>query len=387
MRTIWVLLLLFFSSAANSKTEVSLVYASLWVDRAPVLSNILPAPEDQGIRGAELAVVDSNTTGRFLGQEYLLQQVNEIDESLLVQQLKKLFGEGQRLFLIDAPASTLRSLAAELGEQALIFNVSNSDDELRLSGCYANLFHTYPSRAMITDALLQWLKARRMDEVLLIKGARAEDQAYAEAVKRSVQRFGVKLVDELEWDFDTDLRRAAQRELPLFTQTDEYDFVIVADESGDFGEYVPFNTWYPRPVGGTQGLVSTGWHRVVEQWGAAQLQSRFEELAGRWMNANDYAAWAAVRSVAEAVTRTKSADSQSVRDFILSQQFELAAFKGRPLSFRSWNQQLRQPIALIHPRALVSMSPQEGFLHQRSELDTLGYDEPESECRLNQRVE
>jgi len=383
MRTLWVLLLLFFSSAANSKTEVSLVYASLWVDRAPVLSNILPAPEDQGIRGAELAVVDSNTTGRFLGQEYLLQQVNEIDESLLVQQVKELFGEGQRLFLIDAPASTLRSLAAELGEQALIFNVSNSDDELRLSGCYANLFHTYPSRAMITDALLQWLKARRMDEVLLIKGARAEDQAYAEAVKRSAQRFGVELVDELEWDFDTDLRRAAQQELPLFTQTDEYDFVIVADESGDFGEYVPFNTWYPRPVGGTQGLVSTGWHRVVEQWGAAQLQSRFEDLTGRWMNAHDYAAWAAVRSIAEAVTRTKSTDPKSVRDFILSQQFELAAFKGRPLSFRRWNQQLRQPIGLIHPRALVSMSPQEGFLHPRSELDTLGFDEPESQCRLN----
>ena len=383
MRTFWVLLLLIFARAAHAKTEVSLVYANLWVDREPVLSNILPAPEDQGVRGAELAVAESNTTGRFLGQEYLLQQITESDEAQLLQRLTDLFSEGQRLFLLDAPTSTLRTLAADLGDQALIFNVSNSDNELRLSGCYANLFHTYPSRAMITDALLQWLKARRMDEVLLIKGARTEDQAYAEAVKRSAQRFGVELVDELEWDFDTDLRRAAQRELPLFSQTEEYDFVIVADESGDFGEYVPFNTWYPRPVGGTQGLVSTGWHRVVEQWGAAQLQSRFEDLTGRWMNAHDYAAWAAVRSVAEAVTRTKSAEPQSVRDFILSEQFELAAFKGRPLSFRGWNQQLRQPIALIHPRALVSMSPQEGFLHPRSELDTLGFDEPESECRLN----
>lgn len=383
MRTFWVLLLLIFARAAHAKTEVSLVYANLWVDREPVLSNILPAPEDQGVRGAELAVAESNTTGRFLGQEYLLQQITESDEAQLLQRLTDLFSEGQRLFLLDAPTSTLRTLAADLGDQALIFNVSNSDNELRLSGCYANLFHTYPSRAMITDALLQWLKARRMDEVLLIKGARTEDQAYAEAVKRSAQRFGVELVDELEWDFDTDLRRAAQQELPLFSQTEEYDFVIVADESGDFGEYVPFNTWYPRPVGGTQGLVSTGWHRVVEQWGAAQLQSRFEDLTGRWMNAQDYAAWAAVRSVAEAVTRTKSAEPQSVRDFILSEQFELAAFKGRPLSFRGWNQQLRQPIALIHPRALVSMSPQEGFLHPRSELDTLGFDEPESECRLN----
>jgi hypothetical protein len=32
---------------------------------------------------------------------------------------------------------------------------------------------------------------------------------------------------------------------------------------------------------------------------------------------------------------------------------------------------------------VVSVSPQEGFLHQFSELDTLGYDQPESGCKLD----
>lgn len=384
MRLIYLLTLaVVIALPVSAKTEVAFVYGQLIVDKEPVLSNILPPPDDQGVRGAELAIADSNTTGRFLGQEYLLDTLATEGESELLAQLKSSYDAGSRLFLVDAPSDTLRTLASTLGPDALIFNVSNPDDSLRLQACSANLFHTYPSRAMITDALVQWLKARRMDEVLIIRGQRAEDQAYTLAVKRSAQRFGVDIVEELVWDFDTDLRRAAQRELPLFTQTDEYDFVVVADEIGDFGEYVPFNTWYPRPVGGTQGLTSTGWHRVVEQWGAAQLQSRFEKLSDRWMNAQDYAAWAAVRSVAEAVTRTKSAEPDAIRNFLLSDDFELAAFKGRPLSYRAWNQQLRQPIALIHPRALVSMSPQEGFLHPRNELDTLGYDEPESECRLN----
>ena len=36
---------------------------------------------------------------------------------------------------------------------------------------------------------------------------------------------------------------------------------------------------------------------------------------------------------------------------------------------------------LADARALVSVSPQPGFLHQRSELDTLGIDEPETPCR------
>ena len=33
-------------------------------------------------------------------------------------------------------------------------------------------------------------------------------------------------------------------------------------------------------------------------------------------------------------------------------------------------------------RTIASVSPQEGFLHQFSELDTLGYDRPETKCRL-----
>jgi hypothetical protein len=31
---------------------------------------------------------------------------------------------------------------------------------------------------------------------------------------------------------------------------------------------------------------------------------------------------------------------------------------------------------------VASISPQEGYLHQTSELDTLGRDRPETKCRL-----
>ena len=233
---------------------------------------------------------------------------------------------------------------------------------------------------MLTDALAQWLKARRLSGVLLITGAYPEDKAYSDAFKRAAKRFGIKVIAEKQWSFDSDLRRTAQREMPLFTQTKEYDVVVVADERGDFGEYVQYNTWYPRPVVGTQGLKPVAWHRVVEQWGAAQLQSRFDKLSGRWMTSEDYAAWAAVRSVAEAVTRTTSNELKTVNDYIRSSDFELAGFKGRKLNYREWNGQLRQPIPLVHPRSLVSQSPQDGFLHPKNELDTLGFDKAETRC-------
>ena len=72
----------------------------------------------------------------------------------------------------------------------------------------------------------------------------------------------------------------------------------------------------------------------------------------------------------------------AIRQLALSDQLPLDGFKGRKLSFRSWNGQLRQPIPLVHPRALVSNSPQDGFLHPSSELDSLGFDQPEVSCDL-----
>jgi len=264
----------------------------------------------------------------------------------------------------------------------IILNATNPDDAWRVSECRPYLLHTTPSRAMLADALAQFLTARRWREWFLIKGPRPGDEAFANAMKRSARRFGGKIVAEKTWSFDTDLRRTAQSELPLFTQASDYDAVLIADEIGDVGEFVPYNTWLPRPVVGTQGLVPAAWSPVLEQWGALQLQNRFTSEQGRGMTSADYGAWLAIRAVAEAVTRTGSNSAENIYDYLVSEEFELAAFLGRSLTFRSWNGQIRQPITLVQPKAAVSQSPQTGFLHPRTELDTLGYDAPEVNCRF-----
>ena len=84
------------------------------------------------------------------------------------------------------------------------------------------------------------------------------------------------------------MRRAAAAEVPLFTQDlPEHDLLLVADEPGDFARYVAYNTWLPRPLAGSEGAKPVGWAGVVEQNGAAQLQNRFRDLAGREMSADD----------------------------------------------------------------------------------------------------
>jgi ABC transporter substrate binding protein (PQQ-dependent alcohol dehydrogenase system) len=56
-------------------------------------------------------------------------------------------------------------------------------------------------------------------------------------------------------------------------------------------------------------------------------------------------------------------------------------YKGQRLSFRAWDGQLRQPMLLAHGDGIAEIAPLEGFLHQRSALDTLGYDLPETGCK------
>jgi len=363
--------------------SVRIGYLGYRPDPGPLLSNVIPEPIDAGQRGAELAIIDSNTTGRFLKHSYTLTTINSDTPEQLLEDARQLHREGLRLFVVNAPAANLSQLANAM-PNSLLINAGSASDELRTTNCLANVLHTLPSRSMLADALAQFLAVRRWNRWLLISGPTPEDQTYAEALRRAAKRFGHKIIEEKPWSFDNDQRRTAQADMPLFTQADDYDVVVVADERGDFGEYVPYHTWLPRPVVGTQGMTPTGWHKTVETYGAAQLQKRFEALANRWMNDRDFAAWIGVRSLATAITKLGVTDPQTIRQVSLSDILPVDGFKGRKLTFRPWNGQLRQPIPLVHPRGLVSNSPQDGFLHPTSELDTLGFDRPESECRMSE---
>lgn len=372
-------------SVFSSPLSIDITYLKLHKQQAPALSNILKVASDSGYQGARLAIEDSNTTGKFLQQHFALTSFEFTKQQNLLTRLKEEFSRGKAIFILDAPLPVLTEIHLwAQNKPVLLFNISEFSNELRDSQCLNTILHTAPSNAMKSDALAQWLLYRRLSKVLLIRGEKPADIALANSFKRSAKRYGLKVISEKTWSFDTDLRRSAQQEIPLFTQTSkEYDVVYVADQSKDFAEYIPFNTYLPRPVVGSAGLEALSWHTVIEQWGAAQLQSRFTKLTSRHMNEIDFNGYLAVRSVAQAVHKINSASVKELTAYIKSADFKLAAYKGRKLSFRSWNGQLRMPIALIQPHGLVSQSPQAGILHPKTELDTLGFDEPESLCDAN----
>jgi ABC transporter substrate binding protein (PQQ-dependent alcohol dehydrogenase system) len=368
---------------------VGIGWLSQTAKRTLPLSYLDQPPVDEGVQGARLGIADDDTTGRFTGQSFELVERVVAEDGDIAAAFRDLAASNVRLVVTDLPAAELLSVAG-LPEAAAgtIFDTGAPDDRLRGEDCRANILHLLPSRAMLADALVQYLVAKRWTSLLLAVGRSEGDREFAADIRHAAQKFQAHIVKEKAWTFVPGARRtdtghfAIQAEVARFTQGISYDVLVVADEEDEFGDYLSYRTFDPRPVAGTQGLVPSAWARPHEQWGATQLQDRFLHQAKRWMTDRDYAAWMAVRAVGEAATRAGSIDPATISAFLRSHRFELAAYKGARLSFRSWDGQLRQPILLADARSLVSVSPQPGFLHQFSELDTLGIDKPETKCRM-----
>jgi ABC transporter substrate binding protein (PQQ-dependent alcohol dehydrogenase system) len=344
-----------------------------------------PAP-DEGLAGAQLGIADDNGTGRFTGQEFALKQLVVPADASVPDALKELPPD-VRFVVANLPPNELSDAAHEF-PQLTFLNAGAPDDALRADQCAANVLHTLPSRAMLTDALAQYLAFKKWRKWLLVAGPDPGDKLYADAVKRSAQKFGAQIVSEKPWTFQTANAHAdtghatLQTEIPAFTRGSDYDVVVVADEAGLFGEDLIGRADLPRPVAGTQGLIATGWSPVNVQWGALQLQDRFYKRFHRHMTAKDYAAWVAVRAVGDAAVRARSSDAVAIAQYMRGSDFLVSGFKGEGQSFRSWDGQMRQPILIAGARTLISVSPQEGFLHRLSALDTLGVDQGESRCRM-----
>lgn len=376
------------SAFAADPVMIGVGYLGLAGTRS-TLSLVEQPAENDGVAGARLAIEDNNTTGKFLGQRFALEE-RRIREGEDAVQAATALAERNGFIIADLPADALLKVADALRERGtLLFNAGAIDERLREADCRANVIHTAPTRAMLADALGQYLVWKQWKRWLLVVGSHDEDKLFADALRRTATRFGAKIVQERTFEDAGGARRTdsgvtlIQRQMPVFTQqAPSYDVLVAADESEVFGAYLPYRTWDPRPVAGSAGLVPRSWDAAQDQWGAIQMQNRFIKLNSRRMTALDMQAWTAVRMIGEATSRTNSGDVKKVADFIKGPDFSVAAFKGTRLTLRDWNLQLRQPILLVDGRMVVSVSPQEGFLHQVSELDTLGYDRPESKCKL-----
>ena len=159
-----MLLLAVLPATAAAETVAAAIIRVEHPRPLPISRLDLP-PADLGLAGARLATEDNNTTGRFMGQEFTLEEVTAPPEEA-VAALEALLGQGVRFVATLADADTTLALADAAGDRALILNALAPDDRLRGADCRANLLHLAPSRSMLTDALAQYLAVKRWTDWL-----------------------------------------------------------------------------------------------------------------------------------------------------------------------------------------------------------------------------
>lgn len=333
---------------------------------------------------ARMAVEDAALELQELGLALKLKEVPLADAQALPKVLAELKAARVQHIVADLPPEVLTALVksapAALGG-AMILNVSADSDALRNEACSAVLLHTTPSRQMYTDALAQYLAARNWRKLLLLQGPLPEDQLQGAAMVLSAKRYGLKILQTKPFKLSGDPRERDLFNTRLLTNERDHEVVAVMDSQGEFARTLPYATQWPRPVMGSNGLMAMAWHPQWDRNGGPQISRRFQKLAKRPMQSQDWAAWIAVKAIAAVVVADPKADAAKQLKQLRAGDVVVDGNKGPGLTFRAWDGQLRQPIMLGHGDGVVGIAPLDGILHPTEVMDTLGTDQKESKCQ------
>ena len=334
------------------------------------------------IAGAKLGLKDIKPFQRMAKVKFKLMslRIKNIDTAAN-DILNHINSNNIKIILLDLPAIELSNVVNKISNLNLaVINISSKNNELRSSNCNQNLFHTIPSERMLSDSLAQYLSDKKWRKVLVLTGPLEIDKAKSESFIESAKQFGLKIVDNRNFLLGNDPRARDQNDLDFLTGSAKYDAVYISDTHKEFSYGVPFATHIPSAVIGSSGLTPRAWHWSYLRHGAPQVHGRFERMNQRRMTEEDWAAWVAMRAIAEALVRFKDNENFSFHNSFVSENFKLDGSKGPVLNFRKWNRQLRQPIMLSTDNWVTSIAPLESFVHRENNLDTIGIDSKTSKC-------
>ncbi|MGH9888755.1 MAG: hypothetical protein ACREBE_24695, partial [bacterium] len=92
---------------------------------------------------------------------------------------------------------------------------------------------------------------------------------------------------------------------------------------------------------------SVAWDASLERFGADTLNQRFHTRSGRPMTDEAWAGWLAVKILWESALRARTANPVGLAAILTRDSSRFDGHKGRALSFRPWDHQLRQPMYVI----------------------------------------
>lgn len=376
---------------AEALTHVRVHYLTRQYPEPIPLSYAERPVTDKGILGARMYMKQANQSGAFVGMTFDLIETVVPEDGDIVAKAKDIFKDGDALIVADLEPKDLLAVAdMPEAKNSVIFNVRSSAEHLRQEDCRINVFHIVPDWAQRADALGQYLIVKKWPRWLIVHGDSEADKDYVAMIQRTAKRYGAEIVGEIRYPYPPGARNTdsgyqqVQAQIPMVTeQTPDHDVIWAIDSEDFFGDLLPYRTYRPDLVVGTQGMQALAWDKSYTEYGAMTFQNDLFKLAKRDATERDYTAWLGVRAVTDAAMRAGKTTVADIKAFMLSPDFNLEGHKGVALNFRPWDHQMRQPIILGGgTRTIVSKSPQEGFLHEKNVTDTLGFDEPETLCKF-----
>jgi ABC transporter substrate binding protein (PQQ-dependent alcohol dehydrogenase system) len=367
------------------------------------------ATASYAIMGAQLGVEEANVTAGMFGTrvELIIEDATTPDNILSLA--RKLTTQEHLSAIIAALDDSTTAGLSAFSQQAHVvcLNTGARGGDLRGEKCQRLTFHVEPDLAMYTHAMGQWLVQNNRKRWHYVVSERAFGQEVYHRASRFLQQQG-----------GTDLGRwvitpgqADFKDVLAHLAHGDAEAVVVAlrgEELRHFLEQykatglnmllagVPLDIvalWQANPAS-LQGVWVTSWYHGLERFSARELNRRFSRRFEKPAEGFAWANWAAVKLVVEGVLRSGSTEASALVNYLEGAP-PFDGHKGKALTFREWNHQLRQPLYVLKAREdkpedtrdllqLIAEVPPPAAPGRPvvEGLDTLGEPKTESLCRL-----
>jgi ABC-type branched-subunit amino acid transport system substrate-binding protein len=333
-------------------------------------------------QGAGLGLDDANALATLFGKRLRLQTETASDAAAAAGAARRLVRDGASVLLGgagDGTGEALRDAAAS--GSAVFMNVAALDERLRNEACARHVFHVIPSVTMLVDTLAQWAgdPRRRLRRWQLVGDGTRLSREIESAARRALARHGGALVAATDGAdlMLLALQGEAQRDAVARAR---------AEGRGHRTAGLDDELLVSLDPGALAGMWAVGWYHQLVRFSARELNRRFRRRSGSPLATRSWAAWAAVKLVGEAVVRGQATGGPGVIAFLeTAPPFD--GHKGSPLTFRSWDHQLRQPLYVLGPPGAPAAGAPGGGLVVVSEvpgsrLEAVGTTAGETGCRL-----
>jgi ABC-type branched-subunit amino acid transport system substrate-binding protein len=415
------------SSRAHRGTAWTLARLIAFLLAAPLLIGAVPAQaQDPPIRiGFLLSRGDgfstSDRAGALMGEEEMNLQAQAADKRFqvlfargghsteVVAEAKHLIDkEGVRALMgsvSDAATIALADLAQEKG--IVFFNIGNDVDSLRGPKCRRNAFSIGPSLTMRVRALGLWaIQAKEWKSWVILQGDSKGEGRLADAARLYAEANGAKVLATLNVSEPESHDPGTLLE-KLRGLNPQFVFVALSGEKQQLVLEAYQLAGLTFPIGGAEpelvrigrdtarftGYWSAGWSHLNRIFGASELNNRFVDFAGLPMDERAWAAWAGVKVLGEAMLRAKSSAAEDLVPY-LRDKVQFDGYVGTALTFRPWDQQLRQMVTIVKvnhdapwngwdsvvPESSVPFRGMKGW--KGDPLDAVGFTAEESGCKF-----